>query len=252
MVALAADVAAHFWLAELCLYDACQGDPAALDAVVDAALARRLSALKLMHCCLSPESVPALVRLLAGDTLTELSMVSGGALLLDEPAATLLGDVLRTNTSLTALRLSRWRLWNNPAAAVVFCAALAGHPRLHTIDLSDNHMHGIEETSASLGALVAANAPALQQLDISISRLGDAGMGPLVDALRQNTHLRVLNCAVNEMSEAFARDRLLPAVRANTSLRKLTVLHAGSTQYVPWSAREAAALVAVRTQQPLA
>ena len=42
---------------------------------------------------------------------------------------------------------------------------------------------------------------------------------------------------------------LLPAVRANTSLRKLTLHHAGSTQYVPRSAREAETLVAARAQR---
>jgi hypothetical protein len=77
---------------------------------------------------------------------------------------------------------------------------------------------------AALGALVAANAPALHELDVSWSELADAGLGPLVDALPRNTHLRTLNLSDGDgqgMSEAFVRDRLLPAVRANSSLREL-------------------------------
>jgi Ran GTPase-activating protein (RanGAP) involved in mRNA processing and transport len=75
----------------------------------------------------------------------------------------------------------------------------------------------------SLGALVAANAPALTMLNVSSCALGDEGLGPLVDALAANTHLQTLNCSGNGMSKAFAFDRLLPAVRANTSLRSLTL-----------------------------
>jgi hypothetical protein len=49
----------------------------------------------------------------------------------------------------------------------------------------------------------------------------DACLGPLVDALARNTHLRELRMHGNHMSAAFARAQLLPAVRANTGLRLL-------------------------------
>jgi hypothetical protein len=62
---------------------------------------------------------------------------------------------------------------------------------------------------------VAANAPALRELNLDSCHLSDVGLGPLADALPANTHLRVLNCRGNLLSEAFMRDRLLPAVRAN-------------------------------------
>jgi hypothetical protein len=252
LLALAADVAAHVWLTGLCLLDANLDDPTALDAVVDAALARRLSLVQLRACLLSPASVRALVRLLGGNTLTELCIINKDSQLLDEPAAALLGDALRANTSLTSLTLIRSGLWrHNPAAAVVLCATMAGHPRLRVIDLSCNPLHGnVADASTALGALVAANAPALQQLNVSYCELGDAGMGPLVEALRHNTHLHVLSCVRNEMSEAFAHDCLLPAVRANNSLRKLTV--DDGIVIAPESARKAAALVAARAQQPRA
>jgi hypothetical protein len=72
-----------------------------------------------------------------------------------------------------------------------------------------------------LGALLLANAPALQTLIMFDMQLFDAGMRPVVEALRHNTHLTKLNCNDNNMSEAFAHDELLPAVRANAGLRKL-------------------------------
>ena len=52
--------------------------------------------------------------------------------------------------------------------------------------------------------------------------LGDAALGPLMEMLPHNTHLRLLDCSNASMSADFARDRFLPAVTANTSLRKLT------------------------------
>ncbi len=105
VIALAADLATHASLAGVSLQHLSLGAPGALDAVVDAALARRLSSVGLHDDCdLSPASAPALARLLSGDTLMELC-IQGGPRLLDEPAAALLANALRANTSLTALTL---------------------------------------------------------------------------------------------------------------------------------------------------
>jgi Ran GTPase-activating protein (RanGAP) involved in mRNA processing and transport len=247
--ALIADVAAHVWLTGLHLTSVNINYPAVLDAVLDAALAHRLSAVQLRVSRLSPASVPALVRLLGGNALVELHILNINTVLLYEPAAALLGDALRANTSLTALRLSYCSLWYHPAAGIALCAALAGHPRLRAIDLSYNSVCKNADACAVLAALVAANAPALQQLDVRHTWLRDAGLGPVTEALCHNTHLTKLNCGGNKMSEAFARDRLLPAVRANTSLRELTVVDDRAPYGAPESAHEAAALVAARAQQ---
>jgi hypothetical protein len=73
----------------------------------------------------------------------------------------------------------------------------------------------------ALGVLLAADAPALTELDVRRCNLGDAGLGPLLEALPANTHLRTLKCTGNNTTGAFAADVLLPAVCANTSLRAL-------------------------------
>jgi hypothetical protein len=243
--ALAADLATHASLASISLHQAPLGMPAAMDAVVDAALARRLSSVKLSACRLSAASAPALARLLSGIELAELKLHCGFNQLLDAPAAVLLATALRANTSLTALTLTKIQLWRNEAAAAELMGALTAHPRLRLLDLSWNDPHaggrGAAEASASLAALLLANAPALQTLIISQYRLGDKGWGPVVKALRHNTHLTKLNCNGNDMSLAFARNRLLPAVRANTSLRELVAF--GCTPE-----REAVALVAARAR----
>jgi hypothetical protein len=52
--------------------------------------------------------------------------------------------------------------------------------------------------------------------------LEDDGLGPFLDALPRNTYVRRLDFhAYFITSHSFARDRMLPAVRANTSLRSL-------------------------------
>jgi hypothetical protein len=60
VLALAAHVAGHAWLAELVLENVPLNTAAALDALVDAALARRLRAVELWRCPLTPASAPAL------------------------------------------------------------------------------------------------------------------------------------------------------------------------------------------------
>ncbi len=74
---------------------------------------------------------------------------------------------------------------------------------------------------------------------MSSCNLDDAGLGPLFDALPTNTHLRKLDCSENAMSDAFVRERLLPAVRANSSLRELNTRTWAHSD----AAREAEALV---------
>jgi hypothetical protein len=48
-------------------------------------------------------------------------------------------------------------------------------------------------------------------------------LAPIVDALPRNRHLKALDLRKTGMSKNFARNRLLPAVRANTGLRNLTL-----------------------------
>jgi hypothetical protein len=99
---------------------------------------------------------------------------------------------------------------------------------------------------------VAANAHALTELDVAHNRLGDEGLRPLFEALPLNTHLRTLDVSWNDMNAAFAHDVLLPAVRANTSLR---TLHAQSdVEHPAWQRRlrwlqHAAAAAAARLEE---
>jgi hypothetical protein len=228
VLALADYIASHAHLQGLHLWRARLNTAAALNAVVNAALTRRLTSVVLEECNVSAESVPALVRLIGVGALAELN-INGGTRhalqLLDAPAALALGHALRASSTLTKVSLEYVGLWRDPAAATALLGALTGHPSLRSLSISGvlNVPADCEEAGAVIAALVAANAPALTKLDVSACMLGDARLRPLFDALPANTHLRTLKCEANALSDAFVRERLLPAVRANASLHKLTI-----------------------------
>ncbi len=209
---------------------------------MDAALVRRLTSVALQECKLSPGSVPALVRLVGGGALAELDICGDGRALLDVPAALALGNALRASSTLTVVSLAYVALGGVFAAAAALLRALTGHPSLRSLDICCFFGDDPEDQDAAgalLAALVMANAPALTALNVSFCRLGDAGLRPLLNALPANTHLRKLSC--RGASDALVRDVLLPAVRANTSLRELGIGRRRESE--PAAAREALALV---------
>jgi hypothetical protein len=235
LLELAAAMHQHASLEGAWLEDIPLGMPTVLDAFVDAALAARIAQLDLHRCTLSLASAPALARLLGSAALTRLTVINYGDQLLDVDTAVLLADALRANTTLVALGLNHVSLWHDAGAGAILITALTAHPSLQELSLVNNRMHDDDDADAdadaeadalmvgaALGALIVANAPALRTLSVSYCALGDAALAPLVDALPHNTHLRQLDCPDVDMTAAFARDRFLPAIRANTSLRELT------------------------------
>ena len=231
--AFAADIAAHPSLQELTLHNVALNTFAALDAVVDAALALRVPKLQLIGCRAGPASAIALPRLLRANALLELE-VHQDTPVLDAHAAALVADSLRSNHSLTTLTLRGVRTWGGGrvGADAVLLSALVGHASLTSIALrtaiDDNDSATV---GAQLGALVTADSP-LRVLDLSNNDLDDDSLGPLVDALPRNTHLLELNISGNDMSDAFAQDRLMPALAANTALQTLQSGHSEPDDFI--------------------
>jgi hypothetical protein len=188
-------------------------------------------------------AAPALARLLrASPALPELRVAErhddGDAPLLDEDAAATVAAALRANATLTSLDLHSHGQWADPAAAATLLFALTAHPSVRQLYFCWAHLHGHEALAGqALGALIAANAPALRELLLHVCPLGAAGLAPLFDALRRNTHLTRLDVDLRSMdvdaAERFAEEVVLPAVRVNTSLTLLRVFDGAGRRYDP-------------------
>jgi hypothetical protein len=130
-------------------------------------------------------------------------------------------------------------LWDHIEAANALLGALLAHPTLHTLLIPEELQSWTQAdferraaaASAAITPLIAANAPALREMNCTGLLLGHAGLRPLYEAvIFDNTHLRVLNtfiCMTNadfdqEPMAHFLRFVVLPAARFCTSLRSLT------------------------------
>ncbi len=188
---------------------------AAMRAVVDVALSSRLAALSLTWCGLAKERsddfISELARLVSDGSLTELLIAKQLHYpgLFNEPVnVSPLCAALRSSTTLTSLTLQDLGIWTHLATGNAILRALTGHASLQKLDLfqRDSEDGGNAELeraveqralaqSVAITALVAADAPALQHLNLDgIWFGGDAGRRPIYQALSQNTHLRTLTC----------------------------------------------------------
>ena len=249
LLAFAAAVSAHTSLDALSLHTLTLS-PAVWDALSAAALTCQLRRVAFRNCGLSPASIPALARLIRDGSLTSVRIYNNGdEQLLDAPAAEQLGNAFAASRQLLEVVLYDVDLWHDADAAVVLLRSLTGNSSLQILDLGGNDPPDASIAAATLGALILANSAALHSLDVEDSALGDPGIGPLMTALRHNTRLRELRCCNIGMSAEFAHARFLPAVRDNTSLRKLVASERwGDHEDVqaPPAVLEAEALVAAR------
>jgi hypothetical protein len=248
---LADSISAHPWLTGLVLEDVTFTVAAGMHAVLDAVVTSQLHTLCLVLLAASPAAAPALMRVLDSSALTTLC-IDGNfgedtATVLDEPAAALLSAALRSNCTLTNFELDQICFGDDAVAAATVLDSMVAHPSLRVLSFTMDMFNNTDESAcagAALSALVVANAPALHELVLTEYDHSDVLLAPLMEALPRNTHLRRLVCGGNrDMSKVFARERLLPAVRANSSL------HEFETRSTLKAARKAEAIVRSRTER---
>lgn len=218
-------------LADLRLQHADLRTPGAMDAVANAVCARQyLKTLYLVACKLSLAAMPALTRALSRGAITRLTIVDCDLAFLDAAGvaalgAAALGAALCASSTLQSLTLGQVREVPSPAA-VTLLIALAAHRSLRQLHLLGKTSPDNAATGAAL-ALLATDAPALEQLNVHAGRLGADGFGPLCDALPRSSRLRTLNIRSGgdggALPPGFLRARFLSAARANLSLRHLVV-----------------------------
>jgi hypothetical protein len=180
----------------------------------------RLEDLEVLNCAVSVQQFLSLMADVAShETLAALSLWH--APLDNLIALDALADVALAHRMQRLQLLGRSKLGAASAPALTRIAAGGW-----LTSLTINHCEFVEplrEAGALLGVLISANHPNLTELDVGYCSLGDVGLAPLMAALQHNTHLTSLDCADNDVSEAFVRDVLLPAVRANNTLQSLSV-----------------------------
>ena len=220
-------------LSEVGIVGAETQQPAVMDALVDAVIARpRLHKLRIGDRC-TPPAPASLARLLRNDTLPSLSfdcVQHTEAPLFTAAGAMVVADALRSNTTLMELSFHSSGLLRNVAASVTLLGALVGHLSLSALEFEIDDLSDPVALVAALAALVAADAPALRTLRlVHIYGLRDSTFAPLVSALAGNRHLRELDITGSHLSAAFVRDQLLPAARRANEQRVFTVT--GSTWF---------------------
>jgi hypothetical protein len=218
---LAAAAAAHEGLQSLGFYFI-PLSVAQLTAVVDAAVQRQMTSVEFFRCSLGPEHLPQLTRLLASPCLRILDVDSDAQPLIVGAGVPAFCAALRAS-NLRDVSLSGMRLFHSLPDGLAVLDALTGHRSIEKLDLFSNTSPSPEAEWAigqALSRLLAAES-ALTSLGVGDCILGDAGFSPLFTALAQNMTLRSLLLPGHAISRECARDVILPAVRANTSLRNL-------------------------------
>ena len=212
-LALAAAVAAHGSLTSLRLE--ALNVARWLNALVDAAAERRISALSITRCSLDAETLPALARLLRRGSLSKLKVTCTGFPNAHEESVTELCTAIRACPTLTHLELF-WTPPHGPNRRTVteLLDAAAALPALSVLDVRRSAVQDNAAAGRAFGAFLRADLPSLRTLVVIGCDLGDEGMAALLDGLAANTHLRELHCRLNNESEAFYRDRLVPALAA--------------------------------------
>lgn len=137
----------------------------------------------------------------------------------DESLATFVSLGLSKNKSLKSVDFFGCVLDDNKIAQLL--SSLIGHPTLESLMLNGNKCG--ELGSQEVGALIQAEACALQKFDLSFQRL-DNGMilniSPLTQALKHNTSLQSLDLTGNGLNDSAAL-QIAEAVVHNRTLREL-------------------------------
>ncbi len=153
-----------------------------------------------------------------------------------EAAAKKIGEMLKTNRSLTSLKLQGASM-GNPEATLI-AEGLRTNTTLTTLDLEANK---ISDTGIKAIAAALQKNTGLKFLGLEANRLADEGAIALADALRINKCLQTLILDSNYITEkgiiAIAR-----ALRKNTALRALEI---SSMEYTLEAIREIAKMLMV-------
>ncbi|MCB9640782.1 MAG: DUF924 family protein [Myxococcales bacterium] len=184
---------------------------------------RSLRHLYLDANALTPKSAPIIARCLEqGPPLRTLFLSCNR---LGDEGVRLLAPALASNTSLERLSLASNRL--TPKAAEILVEALAEHPTLLFLDLG--YMRGtgavgeagnfLGDEGAKIIAKLLQKNRTLRSLDLLHNDIGQAGLQPLCDALRENTQLiRLQFTQFSKAHNEYTREEIKQLLARNEAL----------------------------------
>jgi len=259
VASLACAVAAHRGLRSLTL-QYLPLDVVQLEALADSAHAAQLQRLSLLSCSLQPAHLRPLTCLLHSACLTELEVADNYQPLFAGSLVPAFCAALR-RCALRRLALHGVCLWHSLADGLEVVAAVGDASRSGVLSEASFFFNGASArpaqlaAGAALGGLVSGEggvdiehgARGLRSLGVSFNSFGEgeenAGISLLFAALARGGKLQRLVCWGNGVDAQAARRHVLPAVRANASLRELRFV--GGSEEVE-ELREAEAIVAAR------
>ena len=234
---------------ELAVSEAPLQTGAVADALMRGIAEARVSNVFFDNCGLAPASLSGLIRLLQDGCLERLDIRNHAALFEEGPELTAFCHALRTSR-LLALKLKWCQLWRNRTATSELLAALVGHQTLGELSLHNNRVDNTDDAQLAAGEQLASlitHNTALEKLDIGWNNLVEASLGLIFEALPRSSTLKELVFYGETVTHEFARDMILPAVRANTSLQTLCFSH---DDEAPPELTEVQTIVAARAQSP--
>ena len=197
---------------------------ATLEGLARATVAAGVERIAFIYCRLTPMALPALTLLLRPSVLRSSSIYNADAPLFTGPDLPAFCHALRSYSSLRHIKLCNCDLWTDSADAGMVLAALAARTTPFNLGLDGNRVGKTQEEQFAAGTQLAQliTADRLVSLELIGCNLGEAGLAPIFEALSVATRLESLKFSGDLVSREFARDVVLPAVRANISLRRLS------------------------------
>jgi hypothetical protein len=234
----AAALALRTGMKELYLENGNLAGGAELEDLSRATIAAGVERVFFLICRLTPMALPALTLLLRPSVLRYFAIYNRGLPLFTGPDLPAFCNALRSSSIPDEIFLHNCDLWANPADAGMVLAALAARIELEPhieLNLPDNNVGETQEEQFAAGTQLAQiiTAAGLVALNISGCNLGEAGLGPIFQALPRASRLWGLQFDSDTLSSEFARDVVLPAVRANNSLRSLTFCNEDEDDLLP-------------------
>ena len=151
-------------------------------------------------------------------TVTELDLSRND---ISDAGAAALAEAIKTNSTVKVLNLSKIGIGEAGAAALA--EAIKTNSTVTELDLSRNGFGAAG--AAALAEAIKTNST-VTELDLSVNSIGEAGAAALAEAIKTNSTVTELDLSVNSIGEAGAA-ALAEAIKTNSTVKVLYLSYSG-------------------------